>query len=173
VTSPFTHNRLVLSENAWLRKPSACRASRWSAPIIGTDECSAHSFQGFRSSNFNLSKVRKHFINPCCFGEDLAAWLVPKLAVRNIQTAKPYQEDWGWELPATCGNDAYYLCMSGNADNSGAPKDEGEWNIIVEKRRSFWQRLTGKGRIVTDDPLVRLIEEILIDEPTIRNLHRE
>ena len=127
----------------------------------------------FRSSNFNLSKVRKHFINPCCFGEDLAAWLVPKLAVRNIQTAKPYQEDWGWELPATCGNDAYYLCMSGNADNSGAPKDEGEWNIIVEKRRSFWQRLTGKGRIVTDDPLVRLIEEILIDEPTIRNLHRE
>src|SRR6266481_5456786 len=127
----------------------------------------------FRSSNFNLSKVGKHFINPCCFGEDLAAWLVPKLAVRNIQTAKPYQEDWGWELPATCGNDAYYLCMSGNADNSGAPKDEGEWNIIVEKRRSFWQRLTGKGRIMTDDPLVRLIEEILVNEPTIMDLHRE
>src|ERR1700737_2947979 len=80
----------------------------------------------FRSSHFNLSKVREHFINPCCFGEDLAAWLIPKLAVKNIETAKPYQEDWGWELPATCGKDGYYLCMSGNSDNSGAPKDDGE-----------------------------------------------
>src|SRR6266513_835232 len=33
----------------------------------------------FRSGSFNLSKVGEHFINPCCFGEDLAAWLRIKL----------------------------------------------------------------------------------------------
>ena len=127
----------------------------------------------FRSSHFNLCKVGRQFINPCCFGEDLAAWLIPKLALKNIETAKPYQEDWGWELPASCGKEAYYLCISGNANNSGEPKNEGEWRIICDKRRSFWQQLTGKGRIVTNDPLVTLIEEILINEPTIRDVHRE
>lgn len=125
----------------------------------------------FRSSRFNLSKVGEHFINPCCFGEDLAAWLQPKLAAKNIETATPYQEDWGWELAVKCGRDAYYLCMSGNADSPG--NDEGEWRIIVEERRSIWERLTGKGKIVADDPVVTLIEQILSNEPSIRNLRRE
>jgi len=125
----------------------------------------------FRTSRFNLSRVGEHFINPCCFGEDLAAWLRPKLAEKNVETAKPYQEDWGWELPATCGAGSYYLCMSGNADNSGS--NEGEWRIIVEKRRSIWERLTGRGKIAADDTLARAVEEILAKEPTITNVHRE
>jgi hypothetical protein len=77
----------------------------------------------------------------------------------------------GWELPATCGAGSYYLCMSGNADNSG--RDEGEWHIIVEKRRSIWERLTGRGKIAADDPLARAVEEILAKEATIRNVRRE
>jgi hypothetical protein len=125
----------------------------------------------FRSNRFNLSKVGEHFINPCCFGEDLAAWLRPKLAGKNIETVPPYQEDWGWELPAKRGRDSYYLCMSGNADNPG--NDEGEWRIIVEKRRSIWERLTGEGKIAVGDAVVTLIEQILSKEPAIRNLRRE
>jgi hypothetical protein len=125
----------------------------------------------FRSNYFNLSKVGEHFINPCCFGEDLATWLRSKLAGKSIETAPPYQEDWGWELPAKTGRDSYYLCMSGNADNSG--NDEGEWRIIFEKRRSIWERLTGRGKIAADDPLVRLVEEILATDPAIGNVHRE
>jgi len=137
--------------------------------MLGSEMNALHIL--FRSNRFNLSKVGEHFINPCCFGEDLAAWLRPKLAEKNVETTSPYQEDWGWELPATCGRDSYYLCMSGNADNSG--NDEGEWRIIVEKRRSIWARLTARGKITADDPLVRLVEEILEEEPAIRNVHRE
>lgn len=125
----------------------------------------------FRSDRFNLSKSGEHFINPCCFGEDLAAWLRPKLAEKNVETAPPHQEDWGWELPARTGTDSYYLCMSGNADNPG--NDEGEWRIIVEKRRSIWERLTGEGKILADDTVVTLIEQILSNEPNINNLRRE
>jgi hypothetical protein len=105
----------------------------------------------FKTSRFNLSKVGEHFINPCCFGEDLAAWLRTKLSDRSIEVRQPYQEDWGWELPAKQGSDSYYLCMSGNSDNS-ANKDEGEWRIIVEKRRSIWHRVSGVGKIAADDP---------------------
>ena len=61
--------------------------------------------------------------------------------------------------------------MSGNADNSGG--DEGEWHIIVEKRQSIWERVTGRGKIAATDPLVRVVEEILAKEPTISNVHRE
>jgi hypothetical protein len=115
--------------------------------------------------------VGEHFINPCCFGEDLAAWLRPRLDEKNVDTAPPYQEDWGWELPAKTETDSYYLCMSGNADNPG--NDEGGWRIIVEKRRSIWERLTGGGKILTGDKVVTLIEQILTNEPNIKNQRRE
>jgi hypothetical protein len=126
----------------------------------------------FKTGRFNLSKVGEHFINPCCFGEDLAMWLLAKLGGRNIEARPPYQEDWGWELPAKQGSESYYLCMSGNSNN-GPTKNDGEWRIIVEKRRSIWQRVSGAGKIAADDAMVRLIEEILSGESTIRDVHRE
>ena len=81
----------------------------------------------FKTSRFNLSKVGEHFANRCCFGEDLAAWLRGKLIERKIEGSQPYQEDLGWELPASLGPDSYYLCISGNSDGSSLNEDEGDW----------------------------------------------
>ncbi len=125
----------------------------------------------FKTNRFNLSKVGEHFINPCCFGEDLAAWLRIKLIERNVEVREPYQEDWGWELPAMSEGDSYYLCMSGNSNESSANNDEGEWRIIVEKKRSLGQRLRGTGKITSNDKMVSTIEEILCAESTIREVH--
>lgn len=71
------------------------------------------------------------------------------------------------------GSDSYFLCMSGNSDGSSTHADEGEWGIIVEKRRSLWERISGTGKIAIDDKMVRLVEEILSSEPAIRTVHRE
>src|SRR6516225_6174855 len=101
----------------------------------------------FKTNRFNLSKVGAHFINPCCFGEDLAAWLRVRLIKMGIETRQPYQEDWGWELPAKLPSGSYFLCVSGNSEGSSAEKDDGEWGIIVEKKRPLRQLLTGKGKI--------------------------
>ena len=125
----------------------------------------------FRTDRFNLSKVGKHFINPCCFGEDLAAWLGPGLRDKGIEVREPYQEDWGWELPVRKGDDAYYLCMSGNADESPTKPDQGEWNIIIEKKRTLRQVLTGKGKITGDDGMVAMVTEILSSEADISGIH--
>jgi hypothetical protein len=40
----------------------------------------------FKTSLFNLTKIEEHFINVCCFGEDLAVWLRIKLidVVSNV-----------------------------------------------------------------------------------------
>ena len=71
------------------------------------------------------------------------------------------------------GSDSYYLCMSGNSDESSANKDEGEWGIIVEKKRSIGQRLRGLGKIADNDKMVKTLEEILCAEPAIGRVHRE
>lgn len=127
----------------------------------------------FKTSRFNLSKVGKHFINPCCFGEDLAAWLRIKLIGMGVEARQPYQEDWGWELSVMHGNDSYFLCISGNVDATSTKPDDGEWRIIVEKKRSLWGRISGMGKIASNDNVIRLTEEILSAEPTIRAVHRE
>jgi hypothetical protein len=89
--------------------------------------------QVFRTSRFNLSKVGLHFINPGCFGEDLAAWLCDKLRQKGVDLGAPYQEGWGWGLPVKNGGQSYYLGAGGNADGSSDNRDEGEWRVIVEK----------------------------------------
>jgi hypothetical protein len=127
----------------------------------------------FRTNRFNLSKVGEHFINPCCFGEDLAAWLQGKLRRQGVEVREPYQEDWGWELPVRSGQSTYYLCMSGNADESATNPDEGEWRIIVEKKRSLWHRLTRRGKMMRDDATLALVGEILRADPGIRDVHVE
>jgi hypothetical protein len=127
----------------------------------------------FETSRFNLSKVGEDFINPCCFGEDVAAWLGSKLAANTVEIKAAYQEDWSWELPARYGDASYYLCIGGNSHESASNKDEGEWRIIVEKRRSIAQRVSGRGNITENDGMIKLIEDILMGEPDIRNVHRE
>jgi hypothetical protein len=62
--------------------------------------------------------------------------------------------------------------MSGNADGSKENEDEGEWNIIIEKKRSVGQRLRGKDKIAASDKIVLMLEEILCAEPTIRDVQR-
>ena len=127
----------------------------------------------FRTGHFNLSQVGAHFINPCCFGEDLTTWLGDRLREKGIEARKPYQEDWGWELPVNNRGQKYYLCVSGNADGAPANRDEGEWRVIVEKRRSIRERFTGKGKITLDDGMLVLLREILMSDTSIRDIHLE
>lgn len=44
----------------------------------------------FQTNRFNLSAAKEHFINPCCFGEDLAEWLREQLAKKGVSADAPY-----------------------------------------------------------------------------------
>ena len=50
----------------------------------------------FETNRFNVSEVKKHFINPGCFGEGLADWLRQRLSEECVAAEPPGQEDWGW-----------------------------------------------------------------------------
>ena len=128
----------------------------------------------FRTERFNLSLVKEHFINPDCFGEDLAAWLRDKLIDRGSEVSQIRQEDWGWYLKVKSNNESYFFGVSGiPVEDNEKEKDFGEWRIIVKKNRSIGQWLTNKGRIKADDNMLGLVQEILRAEPDFLDVHQE
>jgi hypothetical protein len=127
----------------------------------------------FKTSRFNLSKIGKHFINPGCFGEDLAAWLRIKLAENGVEVGPSGQEDWGWYLRVKYDGNGYFLGMSGKVEENPTNVNDGEWRIIVKKNLSIWQRMSGKGRITAEDGVFALIEKIVREETDIRVVHNE
>jgi hypothetical protein len=53
----------------------------------------------FESTAFNMTEPKNYFINPCCFGDDVAEWLIRELRKQGMETdEKPGQEDFGWYL---------------------------------------------------------------------------
>jgi hypothetical protein len=124
----------------------------------------------FRTDRFNLSKVGDHFINPCCFGEDVAAWLRGKLAERGIVATEPDQEDWGWYIEATHEGRHYFLGIGGNSDEDPSNPDLGEWRIMLERKRSFMERLKKDSG---DDGFAPIVLGILKSEPDFKDVHEE
>jgi hypothetical protein len=39
----------------------------------------------FESSLFNTSDPKDYFINPCCFGDDVAVWLAQQLRAKGYE----------------------------------------------------------------------------------------
>jgi hypothetical protein len=127
----------------------------------------------FTTSRFNASKVGDHFINPCCFGEDLAAWLQTKLRDKGIDASSPGQEDWGWYVYARYEGAGYFLGMNVNETDAPGNADDGEWRIMGERKRSFWQRIRKQGLITKDDALLGLIRRIVQAESDFTDVHIE
>ncbi len=73
----------------------------------------------FETDRFNVSQVKEHFINPCCFGEDVAQWLREKLAEKGAVTGTPGQED--------------FVGVTGFHKEGALNANEGEWRIMVKK----------------------------------------
>jgi hypothetical protein len=82
---------------------------------------------------FEHKEVKPHFINPCCFGEDFAAWLLAQLAPlreAGFELSEPIQEDYGWGLWARHGADAFWIALGCVED---APTDgPAEWVVSVD-----------------------------------------
>ncbi len=118
----------------------------------------------FTTDRFNLSVAKGHFINPSCFGEDLATWLQGKLMEKGISAGRTGQEDWGWFIRVRSADRGYFLAMNGCHGDDKSLGNRGEWRIIVVKRRSIWERVTGAGKIMDDDGMLKAIREILESE---------
>ena|ERR1051326_1237450 len=85
---------------------------------------------------FEHREVKPHFINPCCFGEDFAAWLRSELAPlteAGFALSEPIQEDYGWGLWARHGRDPFWIALGCCQDPSVEPSDgPAEWIVSVD-----------------------------------------
>ncbi|HEY4313853.1 MAG TPA: hypothetical protein VGN12_30725 [Pirellulales bacterium] len=126
----------------------------------------------FVTDRFNCSQPMSHYINACCYGDDLAAWLAQKLLPRGYDVDEPGQEDWGWYLQVANGERRWFVAIGVTQPNeafltppslsTAAPRGNlGEWRIIIKTRGSLWQRLTHKNQISPSDELVQAVNEIV------------
>jgi hypothetical protein len=81
---------------------------------------------------FEHREVKPHFINPCCFGEDFAAWLrhgLSSLSDSGFRFSDPIQEDYGWGFWASRGKDRFWVAISYVGD--GPQEAPAQWVISV------------------------------------------
>ena len=84
------------------------------------------------TDQFEHREVKPHFINPCCFGEDFAAWLKEKISPlpdSGFNLSKIIQEDYGWGFWAWHGRDPFWVAISYVGD--GPQEPPAQWGISI------------------------------------------
>lgn len=82
---------------------------------------------------FEHRQVKPHFINPCCFGEDFAAWLKEQLSLlanSGFSFSEIIQEDYGWGFWVRRRKDPFWVALS--YVGSGPQEPPAEWVISVK-----------------------------------------
>jgi hypothetical protein len=121
----------------------------------------------FKSSAFNTSEVREYFINDCCFGDDLAKWLIARLRQAGLETDnEPGQEDFGWFFNFNVSTGAHCCIVAFQEDDP-----EGIWHITLERQRGFIPSLLGRRGRGIDAQAVDAINTALRSAPEVRELH--
>jgi hypothetical protein len=122
----------------------------------------------FKSSAFNVSEPKEHFINPCCFGDDVARWLAEQLRDKGCQAAYvPGQEDFGWYFSFLVAGIEYCFVIG---HRPGDENGEGVWIGWLERSRGFVASMFGGRKRGIQPTAARVIHEILSNSPQIRDV---
>jgi hypothetical protein len=120
----------------------------------------------FKTSLFDLRKEPRNSINPI-WGTSALVWLKAALAPR-VHLTDPDEEDWGWYSMGTLEGREYLI----GANAFGKPSDPPplEWLIQIHKQRSLKEKLLGRNRMGSDDPMSSLIRDTLRGEPAFQEV---
>src|SRR5262250_2759193 len=111
---------------------------------------------------FDHRVVKPHFINPCCFGEDFAAWLPAELASFGnvgLSLSEPIQEDYGWGLWASREKERLWIALGYVGD--GPQEEPAHWIISVSESPSLaklFQKPDHKTFALVRDAIRRALE---------------
>ncbi len=121
----------------------------------------------FESSAFNTTEPREYFINPNCFGDDLAKWLLAALRRAGLKAdEEPGQEDFGWYFDFTVPEGEHCVVVG---FRPGDPAPQGCWIAWLERSRGFLGSLFG-GRQCGIAPSAVAALHAALQAPEIRNL---
>ena len=135
---------------------------------MGTMDSEIRTVVTFESTAFNMAEPKYYFINPCCFGDDVAKWLIGELRKQGVQPdEKPSQEDFGWYLNFEVTGTGHCFVIGHRPTGEG---EAGTWIGWLERRRSFIGSVLG-GRKRGIQPLAaEAIHRILSSSPLISNV---
>ena len=128
----------------------------------------------FQSASFNNTEPEEYFINPGCFGDDVALWLSATLRAHSIEAdAAPEREDFGWYFEFTVA-EGRHCCVIGSRPEPN-PADA-IWIAWIERSRGFLGSLVGRRNHGIAASAVEAVHEALRSAPQILNVawhHRE
>ncbi len=132
--------------------------------MIGMSSKANRSLVTFKSSSFNTTEARPYFIDPNCFGDDLANWLIEQLTFRENRTyGKPSQRDYGWYLLFRPELTLHRLALTFIPTIGG-----GEWLGCIE--RCGFSGLLRKSSRTPDSSAVEVIHRILSASSLIQDI---
>jgi hypothetical protein len=116
----------------------------------------------------NMTEPKDYFINPCCFGEDVAAWLIGELRKRGMGTdEKPGQEDFGWYLNFEAAGIGHTFVI-GHRPNGET--EAGTWIGWLERKRGLIGSILGWRRHGIQHSAAQAIHQILTGSPVVRDV---
>jgi hypothetical protein len=125
----------------------------------------------FESTAFNMSESKGYFINPGCFGDDVAMWLISELRKQDVKTDEvPGQEDFGWYLNFEMMGTAHTLVIG---HRPSGETETGRWIVWLERRRGVLGSLTGGRDRGIQAAAVEVIDRILSNSSLIRDVRWE
>lgn len=120
----------------------------------------------FASDAFNTTEVRDYFINPGCFGDDVARWLVARLRALGLDADDQVgQEDFGWYLKFGVPEGRHCVVLGFRDDDDA----QGQWIAWVERERGLLRSLLGGRRSGVAAAALMAVHEAL-QAPGIRHL---
>lgn len=122
----------------------------------------------FESTAFNMTEPRDYFINPGCFGDDVAEWLIRDLRSQGIRTdQKPGQEDFGWYLNFEAAGVGHTLVI-GHRPNGET--EAGTWIGWLERKRGPIGSILGRRRRGIQAAAAQAIHQVLSGSSLVRDV---
>jgi len=118
----------------------------------------------FVAEGFNKTEPRDYFINPCCFGDDVAKWLMGDLRKKGLAVDdEPGQEDFGWYFGFRFQGEEYHLVI-------GSMEDTPYWLIWLERAKGLIPSLFGARNRGIKPAAVQLIHDVLGASPNVSDM---
>jgi hypothetical protein len=107
----------------------------------------------FTTTRFDPADERPNPINDIA-GEGVLLWLREHAIMPPYETSAPDAEDWGWYMDVIAPDGSYLVGACAQWEDESAPTEAIEWLVQIDKHRSLLDKLLGRNKLTTADPLV-------------------
>jgi hypothetical protein len=119
----------------------------------------------FKTAAFNTTVQRDYFLNPSCFGDDAARWIMVELGIHGFHTdAEPSQEGFGWYFTFEAARVSHHALIG---FRPGAYGGEGEWICWVERKAGALGAMFKMTKKIKPEA-VKAIQDVLSSSPAVK-----